>query len=235
MEPSYWPWWAGALALAAIAWSYWQFEHRGFGVSGSVRRVLRRFGSARKKEAQREQLEAGTDAELMALLEAATREAMLAKGLQAADSKLEPADNDQDPSQGLAKLLPQPAQLSVPVPQKATTVTTQALGAPAPATAHAVLLLGIISGAAIAAFFDGSWGRTGVDPALAALLGSTSLGVLASMLGGGLLIGFGASMSGGCTAGHGLSGVPMLAPGSLLATPCFFGMAIALSFLFSWL
>lgn len=37
---AYWPWWAGALALAAIAVLHFVFERRLFGVSGSMSRTL---------------------------------------------------------------------------------------------------------------------------------------------------------------------------------------------------
>jgi uncharacterized membrane protein YedE/YeeE len=53
---------------------------------------------------------------------------------------------------------------------------------------------------------------------------------LALLFLGGLLVGFGTRMAGGCTSGHGLCGVSRLQPGSLVATACFFGCAIAVSF-----
>jgi len=58
--------------------------------------------------------------------------------------------------------------------------------------------------------------------------GWTALGV------GGLLVGFGTRMAGGCTSGHGLSGCARLQPSSLLATALFMGSAMALSFLLEW-
>lgn len=51
------------------------------------------------------------------------------------------------------------------------------------------------------------------------------------LFGGGLLVGIGTRMSGGCTSGHGLIGVPRMQPGSLLATASFFGAGIAVSLL----
>lgn len=51
------------------------------------------------------------------------------------------------------------------------------------------------------------------------------------LFGGGLLVGVGTRMSGGCTSGHGLGGVPRLERGSLLATAAFFGAGIAVSVL----
>jgi uncharacterized membrane protein YedE/YeeE len=47
----------------------------------------------------------------------------------------------------------------------------------------------------------------------------------------GILIGYGAKLSGGCTSGNGLSGVSMLSPAALAATATFFATAIAVSFL----
>ncbi len=44
---------------------------------------------------------------------------------------------------------------------------------------------------------------------------------------GGLLIGFGARLGGGCTSGHGICGMASLSPGSLLMVCTFLGTAIA--------
>jgi len=40
LSHGYWPWWAGALALAGIAVFHFVFERRLFGVSGSFSRLL---------------------------------------------------------------------------------------------------------------------------------------------------------------------------------------------------
>jgi uncharacterized protein len=55
----------------------------------------------------------------------------------------------------------------------------------------------------------------------------------AAMFGGGLLVGFGTRMAGGCTSGHGLSGCSRLQPGSLVATATFLGVAVGASLLLS--
>jgi len=47
---------------------------------------------------------------------------------------------------------------------------------------------------------------------------------------GGLLVGAGTRMAGGCTSGHGLCGVSRIQAGSLLATAAFFGAGVAMSF-----
>lgn len=59
------------------------------------------------------------------------------------------------------------------------------------------------------------WGPANVWPAL---------------LLGGLLIGFGTRMAGGCTSGHGLSGSGRFQPSSLVSTAAFFGGGVVVSF-----
>lgn len=48
---------------------------------------------------------------------------------------------------------------------------------------------------------------------------------------GGVLVGFGTRLAGGCSSGHGLHGCGRLYPVSLVATAVFFGTAVAVSFL----
>lgn len=48
---------------------------------------------------------------------------------------------------------------------------------------------------------------------------------------GGLLIGFGARLGGGCTSGHGICGMASLSPGSLIMVCTFLGTAIATAML----
>jgi uncharacterized membrane protein YedE/YeeE len=52
---------------------------------------------------------------------------------------------------------------------------------------------------------------------------------------GGLFVGFGTRMAGGCTSGHGMCGVSRLQRGSLLATVAFFGTGVATAFAMGWL
>jgi len=50
------------------------------------------------------------------------------------------------------------------------------------------------------------------------------------MAGGGFLVGFGTSWAGGCTSGHGISGLADLQPASLIAVISFFAAGAAASF-----
>jgi len=51
---------------------------------------------------------------------------------------------------------------------------------------------------------------------------------------GGLLVGFGARLGGGCTSGHDICGLASLSGGSLLIVMTFLGTAIVTAHLFSW-
>ncbi len=53
---------------------------------------------------------------------------------------------------------------------------------------------------------------------------------IALLVGGGFLVGFGTAYAGGCTSGHGLSGVADLQPASFLALVAFFAGGIAGTF-----
>lgn len=68
------------------------------------------------------------------------------------------------------------------------------------------LVIGIVIGALFAALFSKEF-----------KFRAPSVGTLVKTFGGGLLMGFGAVMSGGCNVGHILSGVPQLSLGSILA------------------
>ncbi len=88
-------------------------------------------------------------------------------------------------------------------------------------------LLFIIAGAATAALIDGSFAlRWDFGEVHTAMVGDGASRILL-LLGGGIAVGFGTRMSGGCTSGHGLSGCARMLPRSLIATATFLGTAIA--------
>ena len=51
---------------------------------------------------------------------------------------------------------------------------------------------------------------------------------------GGVLIGFGARLGGGCTSGHGICGMASLSPGSIAVVGTFLATAIATAWVFKW-
>ncbi len=99
-------------------------------------------------------------------------------------------------------------------------------------TTRAALLYiaAIAMGSAIAAMQRGDWSvRTTLGPGFEALWGNGVLAVVA-LLGGGILVGIGTRMAGGCTSGHGLSGCSRFQPGSLVSTATFMAAAVAMTF-----
>ncbi|MEX0614023.1 MAG: YeeE/YedE thiosulfate transporter family protein [Pirellulales bacterium] len=94
-----------------------------------------------------------------------------------------------------------------------------------------MLLVGVIVGAFLAAFFGNELTLRWVPPMWEARFGE-SIGLrLAAAFTGGLLMAFGARLAGGCTSGHGISGTMQLAVGSWIAVICFFVSGIATALL----
>lgn len=103
--------------------------------------------------------------------------------------------------------------------------------APVPRGASLLFLLMLPVGGAIAALVTGSFGiRTTLGAAHEQIF-SRGPRELAVLLVGGVLVGVGTRMAGGCTSGHGLSGCSRFQRSSLIATASFFGTGIVVSFL----
>jgi len=107
------------------------------------------------------------------------------------------------------------------------------LGAPLGWSANVTFLLGIVLGALVSAVLAGASATFDVGGTYRALVGSGP-GAWAALFVGGALVGFGTRMAAGCTSGHGLVGCGSFRPGSLVATACFFGTGIAMSFILVW-
>jgi uncharacterized membrane protein YedE/YeeE len=90
------------------------------------------------------------------------------------------------------------------------------------------LLAGVVIGGALAARTAAA--STALDARFVGLFGDGGLAALV-LLTGGVLVGAGTRLAGGCTSGHGLSGCARAQPGSLAATATFFGVAIVLAFI----
>jgi uncharacterized protein len=100
-------------------------------------------------------------------------------------------------------------------------------------SAHVTLLVAVLVGGALGALSRGAFHvRSDLGPEFARVVGSGWRAWLALAVGG-VLVGFGTQMAGGCTSGHGLCGSSRLRPGSLIATASFFGAAVAVSLLLS--
>lgn len=195
----------GALALGGIAVLYWRLADRPLGVSGLFRRVLDWRHQRRREAAARRRAE--DPGAVQDALRAATLEEFGAM------------EDDPEVATLLEQLrteTPGPAEVPGPVP---------------PVAADALFLACVLLGSHLASRLDGSFTlRTGLEPGFAALLGGGVTGWVALVVGG-VLVGLGTSLAGGCTSGHGLSGLGRLERGSMVATATFFSVAVVLSFL----
>jgi uncharacterized membrane protein YedE/YeeE len=113
--------------------------------------------------------------------------------------------------------------------EPAPSAPAPAMAAPLDRLSHVLLLGAILVGGAIGALTRGAFRVRGdLGPEFARVIGVGWQGLAALVLGG-VLVGFGTQMAGGCTSGHGLCGTSRLQRGSLLATVAFFGVAVAVS------
>ena len=93
------------------------------------------------------------------------------------------------------------------------------------------LLIGVLLGGTVFAIAAGGPDFHGYGWLTRSIHGSWRIVIGPILLVSGVLIGYGAKLSGGCTSGNGLSGTASLAPSALAATATFFGTAIIVSFL----
>jgi hypothetical protein len=211
---SYWPWWAGAVGLALVTINYTLTTDRSFGVSSAWDRVLH---WRRERELERTEEEFEDDRALAEALTAATAEhfgpgpgaAAMSQapygGTQALDPAAEPAADDGPPATSLR---------------------------PVPLVTQAALLVSIFLGGLIAAVTSGRFHlRFDMGPGFRNLVTANPITMVALLFVGGVLVGFGTRLAGGCSSGHGLSGCGRLRPVSIVATAVFFGTAVGVSFL----
>ncbi len=85
-----------------------------------------------------------------------------------------------------------------------------------------MLVLGIVVGALLSSLLSGSFRIEMVPRIWENTFGSSQILRFTGALIGGILLGFGARMAGGCTSGHGISGTSQLSVGSWLAFLFFF-------------
>ncbi len=102
---------------------------------------------------------------------------------------------------------------------------------PLPVVTQAVLLSSIFLGALLAAVVNGRFElRADMGEAFSEIVVDGPM-MWPVLFIGGIAVGFGTRMCGGCSSGHGLSGVGRLQPRSIVATAVFFGTGVAVSFL----
>jgi hypothetical protein len=208
ISADYWPWWLGAVALALVGFGYFFALGMPCGVSGVFARVL----NWRNEEKAREvELKMGANAGTI-------QQQMMAEAM-AALKDLPEAER---------------AQIEAELREQQTEACAPGGAAPrvrAHPAAHFLFLLAIVAGGFLAATLTGSFGITGdLGETYAEFFGRGPSAWLV-MFGGGIFVGVGTMMAGGCTMGHGISGNSNLQLGSFLSTAAFFGTAVAVSFL----
>jgi len=88
------------------------------------------------------------------------------------------------------------------------------------------LLAGLLLGGVISALLAGGWETTWALGRFDSEFGWGNGAKLAWMFGGGLLIGFGTRLAGGCTRGHGIFGLSNLELPSLISTVSFMAAGV---------
>lgn len=221
---AYLPWWVGAAALALVTVGSCIVARRPLGVSGILARFANVRGELRADRARAEVERAG-DAALEAAMLAATLEAF------------GPAPGASDPALPVVPAAGAPACAALADAgsgRRPGACRSTACGKPAARPtigAHALFLAGIVAGGFVAAVARGGFAlRLDLGPDFAREVGRGGAG-LAALAVGGLLVGIGTSVSGGCSTGHGLSGMSRLQPAGVAATATFFATAVACSLL----
>ena len=212
---NYWPWWAGAIGLAVVTINYTLTTDRSLGVSAAWDRVLHW-----RTERRLEQLEAQftDDSALVDALAAATAEQF---GTHIGAPTLPDAARDDAQTHG------QDAGATA-----ADETAPVASLRPAPLVTQAALLLSIFLGGWVAAVTAGRFElRSDMGNGFRELVTANPTAMICVLFLGGVLVGFGTRLAGGCSSGHGLSGCGRLRPVSILATAVFSGAAVVVSFL----
>lgn len=88
------------------------------------------------------------------------------------------------------------------------------------------IVIGLVLGGAISASLSGGWSTTWELGELGSRLGLSEVGLSVWMFVGGLSIGFGTRLAGGCTSGHGIFGISNFEPSGLVTTLAFMGAGV---------
>ena len=200
----YWPWWLGALGLGGVCLAYFLLVGRLLGVSGSWAKVVNWRENRMLQQASQEFASNQDD----------MSSALMAETLaQFGEDALQEFQSQSSTSEAPAK------------------VDINDLESSTPWTAHLTFLLCMFVGAFATAVVSGQFElRYELSPVHSRIFGDT-WEVWLALLFGGMMVGFGTQMAGGCTSGHGLSGCARLIPASLLATLVFMVSAVFLSML----
>ena len=200
----YWPWWIGGLALAALTILFRFLTSKALGVSGSWYRVAY-WRQQKEQDKAAATLTKNRDATADALMLAALAEF----GEDAMDETL--------------------GESSEKVARDSTNKVSPTIAAPTPWTVHLVFLLCTFAGAFLWAIYTGNFHIQLELSELHTQLSGPGWKALMVLFVGGLFVGIGTQMAGGCSSGHGLSGCSNFSVTSVIATIFYFGTAVLVS------
>ena len=101
---------------------------------------------------------------------------------------------------------------------------------------RAFMLIGIVLGGLVFAAASGTWSPTfHYGSASQPFWAVSPIAETAILLVAGMAMGFGARTAGGCTSGHGLTGMSLGSPASVVSTVTFFATAVVLAHVWVWL
>lgn len=201
--PDYWPFWAGGLGLGAVAILHQVATRRPLAVSGGLARLIRFRADERESRAEAALASGGLDDALLA----ATRARFGGNACEVPSSD------------GVATSEPTTTQTDMRLPISDVALFVACL------TVGATLVQLLSESPADPTRAVGFGLGTRFDE----LAGSGIRGALQLVVGG-MFVGFGARMAGGCTSGHGLSGLASFRLASALATAAMFVGGIAVSY-----
>jgi uncharacterized protein len=188
------------MALAAVALGHWFVAKRQLAISGRFTGIVNRLRHGPEDRS----IETVAQDDLLAALRAATAVEFGAASIEPVTSaKVEPPVDSGAPKSELVR-------------KRLTTFD------------HVAFLIALVVGGFLARFTAGE--RPAPNALLDDAFGQYPWVMPAMFLLGGMLVGFGTRMAGGCTSGHGLCGVSRFQKGSLVATVAFFGFGVVVSF-----
>lgn len=199
----YWSWWQSALALSAITLGFWWALKRPLGVSGSWARVVMYRNDKLLHQA----------------------EAPFRNNPQLLKDALMRATIEEFGESAVQEVLAKRAGMTDVAPM----IVESGMPSRTPWTAHLTFLVMLVVGGLLSALYGGQLHVTMDFGEIYNQLFGSGISAWVTLFVGGVMVGFGTQMAGGCTSGHALSGAPRMVPASLLATAVFFSSAVGVS------